>query len=74
MNLPKFVLGDNTDYPEDIFIIHLEYPRCIINLLNDEVEWLEELEGNESELALEVAELVESASQFYDREMERYTE
>ena len=74
MNLPKFVLGDNTDYPEDIFIIHLEYPRCIINLLNDEVEWLEELEGNDSELALEVAELVESASQFYDREMERYTE
>jgi len=74
MNLPKFVLGDNTDYPEDIFIIHLEYPRCIINLLNDEVEWLEELEGNESDLALEVAELVESASEFYDREMERYTE
>jgi hypothetical protein len=74
MNLPKFILGDNTDYLEDIFIVHLEYPRCIINLLNDEVEWLEEPEGNESELSVEIAELVEEASRFYDREMQRYSE
>jgi len=74
MNLPKFILGDNTDYLEDIFIVHLEYPRCIINLLNDEVEWLEEPEGNESELSVEIAELVEAASRFYDREMQRYSE
>ena len=50
MNLPKFIIGDNTDYQEDIFIVHLDYPRCIINLLNDEVEWLEEPEGSEAEL------------------------
>ena len=32
MILPKFVIGDNTDFPEDIFVLHLEYPRFVINL------------------------------------------
>lgn len=44
MNLPKFVIGDNTDFPEDIFVIHLEYPRFVINLKDDEVEFLEDIE------------------------------
>ncbi len=74
MELPKFILGENTDYEEDIFIVHLDYPRCIINLLNDEVEWLEEPEGSEAELSIAVVELVEEASRFYDREMQRYDE
>ncbi len=73
MTLPKFLLGDNTDFPDDIFIIHTEYPQVIINLVNDEVEWLEEIKAdNETALTNEVNELIELASQFYDREMERY--
>jgi len=73
MTLPKFLLGDNTDFPDDIFIIHTEYPQFIINLVNDEVEWLEEIQAdNETALSNEVNELIELASQFYDREMERY--
>ena len=39
MEVPKFLLGDNTDYPDDIFVIHTEFPRCIINLKDDEIEW-----------------------------------
>ncbi len=74
MDLPKFILGENTDCQEDIFIVHLEYPRCIINLFNDEVEWFEVPEGSEAELSVEIAELVEAASRFYDREMQRYAE
>ena len=75
MNLPKFLLGDNTDHPEDIFIIHTEYPQFIINLVNDEIEWLEEVRSdNESSLENEVQALIKLASEFYDREMERYTE
>lgn len=74
MELPKYVIGDNTDFPDDIFIIHLEFPRFVINLLNDEVEWLEEPDGNEAEVAQAVKELVEEASTFYDREMQRYEE
>lgn len=73
MELPKFVLGDNTDYPEDIFIIHLDYPRFIINLKDDEVEFLEEPEDlDENELNAEMEGLIEAANNFYDREMERY--
>lgn len=74
MTLPKFLMGDNTDCPDDIFVIHTDYPRFIINLVNDEVEWFDDLEGEETELANEVAELIEQAGNFYDREMERYVE
>lgn len=72
MTLPKFLLGDNTDCPDDIFIVHTEYPQFIINLVDDEIEWLDDIQGDEAELANEVAELVELASVFYDRETERY--
>lgn len=73
MKLPKFLLGDNTDFPDDIFIIHTDYPQFIINLVNDEIEWLEEVvSDNESTLENEVNVLIEEASKFYDREMERY--
>ena len=27
-SFPKFLLGDNTDYPDAIFIIHTEFPLC----------------------------------------------
>ena len=73
MNLPKFLLADNTDCPDDIFILHTEYPRFIINLVDDEIEWLEELiNDRESSLENEIQLLIEEASAFYDREMQRY--
>ena len=74
MTLPKFLLGDNTDHQEDIFVVHTEYPQFIINLVNDEIEWMDDLQGNEEELAIEIAELIEEASLFYDREMGRYAD
>lgn len=75
MELPKFVLADNTDYPDDIFIIHLDFPRFIINLKDDEVEFLEEIDSSEEdEITNEMEKLIEEAGLFYDREMERYEE
>lgn len=75
MELPKFILGDNTDYPDSIFVIHTEYPRFIINLENDEVEWLEEFDkSDEKELSSEAESLITQANEFYDREVERYEE
>ncbi len=74
MTIPKFLLGDNTDHPDDIFIMHTEYPQFIINLLNDNIEWMDELRGDETEIANEISRLIEDATEFYDREMERYTE
>jgi len=75
MDLPKFILGDNTDYPNAIFIVHTEYPRFIINLENDEVEWLEDFDqSDQKELELESENLIKQASEFYDREISRYDE
>ena len=75
MELPKFLLGDNTDFPDDIFIIHLDYPRFIINLKDDEVEFMEEAEDlDEAELNQEMESLIEQANAFYDREISLYEE
>lgn len=75
MSLPKFLLGDNTDYPNAIFVIHTEFPRFLINLENDEVEWFEEFDkSDEKELESEAENLFQAANDFYDREIERYEE
>lgn len=73
MELPKFILGDNTDFPDDIFIVHLEFPRFLINLKDDSVEFLEDVsEEDDTELEAEMEHLIEEAGAFYDREMKRY--
>lgn len=73
MEFPKFLLGDNTDFPTAIFVIHTEFPRFIINLEDDEVEWLEEFsKEDEKELEEEAEKLIEEATAFYDREVSRY--
>lgn len=75
MTLPKFVLADNSDFPDDIFIIHLDFPQFIINLKDDEVEFLDDIEDeDEKELESEMEHLIILAGEFYDREMERYEE
>ncbi len=72
---PKFILGDNTDFPDDIFIVHLDYPRFLINLKDDEVEFLEDIdEEDERELESEMEHLITLAGEFYDKEMENYEE
>lgn len=73
MKLPRFILGDNTDYPESIFIIHTEFPRFIIDLKTDDIEWFEEFDvEDQEELVEETNNLIKEASEFYDREVERY--
>jgi len=73
MELPKFILGDNTDYPNAIFVIHTQFPRFIINLENDDVEWLEDFdEHDQNELLNETEVVINQASKFYDREVARY--
>lgn len=75
MKLPKFLLGDNTDFPDAVFIVHTEYPLFVLDLSNDEVEWLEDLSGEDrDELALEAERLIAEATAFYDREVARYNE
>ena len=73
MELPKSQLADNTDFPNAIFVIHTDFPRFIINLEDDEVEWLEDFDQHdEKELELEMENLINEATAFYDREVARY--
>ena len=75
MDLPKFVLADNTDFPDNLFVIHLEYPRFIIDLETEDIEFLEELdESEEVELKEEMDRLIDLAGEFYEREITRFAE
>lgn len=75
MRLPKYILGDNTDYPDAIFVIHTEFPRFIINLENDEVEWFEEFDQHDQkELEQETENYIKESTEFYDREIARYND
>ena len=73
MDFPKYLLGDNSDYPTAIFVIHTEFPRFIINLEDDEVEWLEDFDNHDKkELETETENYIKEATAFYDREIARY--
>jgi len=73
MDLPKFLLADNSNFPEDIFVLHTEFPRFLINLKDDEIEWFEDLSGErEEDIAGEVSNLIEAASKFYDEQIDGY--
>lgn len=75
MELPKFLLADNTDFPDDLYVIHTDFPRFVLNVSNDEVELLDDVEeSEEAELSEELERLIVAAGEFYDREMDRYDE
>jgi len=70
MDLPKFLIADNSSLKDDLFVVHTEYPRFILNISNDEVHWLEEFDKeDESSLTSESKLLIELALAFFDSEM-----
>ncbi len=74
MELPKFLLADNSNYEEDIFVLHTKYPRFLINLKDNSIEWFEDLTGeNEQDLTNELRKLIEQAEVFYDNEMKAFS-
>lgn len=72
--LPKFLLADNSELPEAVFIVHTEYPRFVLNLENDDVTWFDALdpEDGKETLESEVQELIAEAEAFYQREVDHY--
>ncbi|MDR3272205.1 MAG: hypothetical protein LBT29_01790 [Flavobacteriaceae bacterium] len=74
MDLPKFLLGDNSDFPDDLYVIHTEYPHFILNVEQEDVEWLDGLEGSEEEITNEVNDLIQQAFDFCDSELEKYAD
>ena len=80
MKVPKFLVGDNTESQDTVFIIHTESPKFILNLDTDDVMWLDEdlpeILGiaDEAELTTAISELLALADEFYQREIDRYEE
>ena len=78
MKVPKFLVGDNTEHPDSVFIIHTQIPRFILNIDSDDVEWLDEdlpsLLGtdDEAELTTAISKFLAQADEFYQAEIERY--
>lgn len=71
MDLPKFLIADNSELEDALFVIHTEYPRFILNVYNDDIHWLEEFDKeDEADLKSESHGLIEAAFKFYDKEME----
>lgn len=71
--IPKFLVGDNTDHEEGVYIIHTEYPRFVLNLEDDDIELWDDLETeNEEEATQEVQNLIQQAEEFYQREVDHY--
>ena len=73
MDFPNFLVADNTDLPDAVYIVHTEFPAFILNLENDEIKWLDDI-GDESEgdLTKILEGLIAEAEVFYTREVERY--
>jgi hypothetical protein len=73
--LPEFLLADNAAFPEAIFVVHTHFPRFVINLQNDELEWWETFSKEDKEQATEEMALwIERATAFYDNEISSYTD
>ncbi|MDP2088444.1 MAG: hypothetical protein Q8J84_03480 [Flavobacteriaceae bacterium] len=75
MKLPKFLLADNSQFPDDLFVVHTEFPSFILNIATDEVEWMDELEAEDGvNLEEEVAIILDKAYEFYEQEMDSFDE
>ena len=72
MDVPKFLIADNSSLDEEIFVLHTEYPRFLLNVANDDILWLEEFaQEDKKELEQITQDLIESALQFFDAEIEK---
>ena len=73
MDLPKFLIADSSELKDTVFIIHTSYPRFFLNVINDEIHWMEEFDTEDKlELESQTARLVEEALLFYDQEIENF--
>lgn len=73
-SLPEFLIADNAAFPDAVFVVHTHFPRFIINLSNDDLEWWEIFSKEDKEQATEeMAHWIKRATAFYDSEIQNYT-
>ena len=72
MEIPKFLLADNSKFGEAIFVLHTDYPKFLINIVDDSIYWFEEFNKEEKkELDLITPILIQDAFDFYDNEIRK---
>lgn len=49
--VPEFLLADNAAHPDAVFVVHTQFPRFILNLANDKLEWWETFTKEDKESA-----------------------
>ena len=73
MDLPKFLIADSSELENTIFVVHTAYPRFLINVINDEIHWMEEFEKEDrEELEFQTTKLIDEALRFYDKEIKNF--
>jgi len=73
MTLPKYLIADNSQLDDDIFVLHTEFPRFLVNLNTDEIEWFDSFSKQDAQENAELIEqVVTGAYDFFDREMKNY--
>ena len=69
--IPKFLIADTTQDEEKIYVVHTQYPKFLLEITEEEVEWWDKIdEREESENINEIEKLLSDAFKFYDKEME----
>ena len=73
MDLPKFLIADSSELENTIFVVHTAYPRFLINVINDEIHWMEEFEKEDrEELESQITQLIGEALSYYDKEIKNF--
>jgi hypothetical protein len=62
-------MADNTE-SEHVFVVHTEFPRFILNINTDDLEFWETFDDEENKEEYET--LVKEAFDFYDSEVDKY--
>ena len=73
MDVPKFLIADSSEFENTIFVLHTAYPRFLINVINDEIHWMEEFEKEDrEELESQITQLIGEALSYYDKEIKNF--
>ena len=73
MDVPKFLIADSSELENTIFVLHTVYPRFLINVINDEIHWMEEFEKEDrEELESQITQLIGEALSYYDKEIKNF--
>lgn len=70
MELPRFLIADNEEYPENTYVLHTEKPRFILDVDSEEFEILDGSVVEEEAMQ----DLIEQALGFYEAELDKYDE